>query len=147
MKSLSKLTEKIVAKSLTKLGVIKTHIFINWMSIAGQYKYITFPEKITFNKRNNNDGVIYLKVENGFGPEVQLAIPFILNQINAQFGYQVISKIKIKQTNLNLSQERLTTDILKEEQIDTQDLISNILPEGEIKLAMQKFEIARKNIK
>ena len=147
MKPLAKITENIVEKSISRLGAIQTHIFLNWQDIAGQYANLTFPEKIRLSKNKNSDGLIIIKVQNGFGPEIQLAIPFLLNQINARYGFKAISKIKIIQTNLGYKQpdkEFSSKDKIVE---NTENLISNILPDGEIKLAMQKLELSRKKNK
>ena len=147
MKPLAKITENIVEKSISRLGAIQTHIFLNWQDIAGQYADLTFPEKIRLSKNKNSEGLIIIKVQNGFGPEIQLAIPFLLNQINARYGFKAISKIKIIQTNLGYKQpdkESSSKDKIEE---NTENLISNILPDGEIKLAMQKLELSRKKNK
>ena len=147
MKPLAKITENIVEKSISRLGAIQTHIFLNWQDIAGQYANLTFPEKIRLSKNKNSEGLIIIKVQNGFGPEIQLAIPILLNQINARYGFKAISKIKIIQTNLGYKQpdkEFSSKDKIEE---NTENLISNILPDGEIKLAMQKLELSRKKNK
>lgn len=147
MKPLAKITENIVEKSISRLGAIQTHIFLNWQDIAGQYADLTFPEKIRLSKNKNSEGLIIIKVQNGFGPEIQLAIPFLLNQINSRYGFKAISKIKIIQTNLGYKQpdkEFSSKDKIEE---NTENLVSNILPDGEIKLAMQKLELSRKKNK
>ena len=143
MKPLAKITENIVEKSISRLGAIQTHIFLNWQDIAGQYADVTFPEKIRLSKNKNSEGLIIIKVQNGFGPEIQQAIPFLLNQINARYGFKAISKIKITQTNLGYIQPKKEFSSKDNIVENTEDLISNILPEGEIKLAMQKFELSR----
>ena len=144
MKPLVKITENIVERSVSRLGAIQTHIFLNWKNIAGQYADVTFPDKIKFDKKKNH-GQIIMKVQNGFGPEIQHAIPFLLNQINSRFGYKAITKIKIIQTNLGYTHISANNEkMLKNSLIDKQNLISSKLPDGELKLAMQKFEISRK---
>ena len=100
MKHLVKITEKIVSKSLSRLGAIQTHIVLNWNHIALQYADVTLPYKFSFNRKKNTCSQITIKVQNGFGPEIQLAIPFLLNQINARFGYKAITSIKIVQTEI-----------------------------------------------
>ena len=144
MKPLAKITENIVEKSISRLGAIQTHIFLNWQDIAGQYANLTFPEKIRLSKNKNSEGLIIIKVQNGFGPEIQLAIPFLLNQINARYGFKAISKIKIIQTNLGYKQPDKEFSFKDKIEENTENLISNILPDGEIKLAMQKLELSRK---
>ena len=145
MKPLVKITENIVEKSISRLGTIQTHIFLNWKNIAGQYADVTFPDKIKFDKKKNSEGQIIIKVQNGFGPEIQHAIPFLINQINSRFGYKAIMKIKIVQTDLGYIHTSDDNDVmLKNTLIDENNLISSKLPDGELKLAMQKFEISRK---
>ena len=144
MKSLLKITENIVEKNLGRLGSIQNHIFFNWAHIAGQYADITIPYKIKFGRKKNIDGQITIKVQNGFGVEVQYAIPVLLDQINARFGFKAISKIKIIQTDLQNNLEIEKESIQHSFKNTLENLESNILPDSELKLAMQEFEISRK---
>ena len=144
MKSLLKITENIVEKNLNRLGSIQNHIFFNWAHIAGQYADITIPYKIKFGRKKNIDGQITIKVQNGFGLEVQYAIPLLLDQINARFGFKAISKIKIIQTDLQNNFEIEKEPIQHSFKNTLENLESNILPDSELKLAMQEFEISRK---
>ena len=144
MKSLLKITENIVEKSLSRLGSIQNHIFFNWAHIAGQYADITIPHKIKFGRKKNIDGQITIKVQNGFGLEVQYAIPLLLDQINARFGFKAISKIKIIQADIQNTFEIKKEPIKRTFENTLENLESNILPDSELKLAMQEFEISRK---
>ena len=105
MKPLVKITENIVEKSVSRLGAIQTHIFLNWKNIAGQYADVTFPDKIKFDKKKNSEGLIDL-------------------------GY----------VHVNNDHNVMIENTL----IDKNNLISSNLPDGELKLAMQEFEISRK---
>ena len=144
MKSLLKITENIVEKNLSRLGSIQNHIFFNWAHIAGQYADITIPHKIKFGRKKNIDGQITIKVQNGFGLEVQYAIPLLLDQINARFGFKAISKIKIIQADIQNNFEINKEPIKRNLENTLENLESNILPDSELKLAMQEFEISRK---
>ena len=144
MKSLLKITENIVEKNLSRLGSIQNHIFFNWAHIAGQYADITIPHKIKFGRKKNIDGQITIKVQNGFGLEVQYAIPLLLDQINARFGFKAISKIKIIQADIQNNFEIKKDPIKPTLENTLENLESNILPDSELKLAMQEFEISRK---
>ena len=144
MKSLLKITENIVEKNLSRLGSIQNHIFFNWAHIAGQYADITIPHKIKFGRKKNIDGQITIKVQNGFGLEVQYAIPLLLDQINARFGFKAISKIKIIQADIQNNFENKKEPIKSNLGNTLENLESNILPDSELKLAMQEFEISRK---
>ena len=144
MKTLLKITENIVEKNLSRLGSIQNHIFFNWALIAGQYADITIPHKIKFSRKKNIDGQITIKVQNGFGLEVQYAIPLLLDQINARFGFKAISKIKIIQADIQNNFEIKKEPIKRTFENTLENLESNILPDSELKLAMQEFEISRK---
>ena len=144
MKSLLKITENIVEKNLSRLGSIQNHILFNWAHIAGQYADITIPHKIKFGRKKNIDGQITIKVQNGFGLEVQYAIPLLLDQINARFGFKAISKIKIIQADIQNNFEIKKEPIKRSFENTLENLESNILPDSELKLAMQEFEISRK---
>jgi hypothetical protein len=144
MKSLVKITERIVEKKISRLGAIQTHIFMNWHNISGQYSDITFPFKIKFIRKKDSQGQIIIKVQNGFGPEIQHATPFLLNQINARFGYKAITKMKIIQTELGYFNNSIKAKSSENSIIDKENMISDILPDGQLKLAMQRFELSRK---
>ena len=144
MKSLLKITENIVEKNLSKLGSIQNHIFFNWVHIAGQYADITIPDKIKFGRKKNIDGQMTIKVQNGFGLEVQYGIPLLLDQINARFGFKAISRIKIIQADIQNNLEIKLKPIKRTLKNNIENLESNILPDSELKLAMQEFEISRK---
>ncbi len=144
MKSLLKITENIVEKNLSRLGSIQNHIFFNWAHIAGQYADITIPYKIRFGRKKNIDGQITIKVQNGFGLEVQYAIPLLLDQINARIGFKAISKIKIIQADIQNNFKIKKEPIKRALENNLENLESNILPNSELKLAMQEFEISRK---
>lgn len=143
MKPLLKITEKIVEKKISRLGSIQTHIFLNWHHIAEKYAGITFPENIKFYNKKKMDGQITLKVQSGFGPEIQMAIPFLINQINARFGYKAISKIKILQTDIGFidQKEKVLKNNVKE---NKRPLISDNIKDNELKLAMKKWELSRR---
>lgn len=89
------------------------------------------------------DGQITLKVQSGFGPEIQMAIPFLINQINARFGYKAISKIKILQTDIGFidQKEKVLKNNVEE---NKRPLISDTIKDNELKLAMKKWELSRR---
>ena len=84
-----------------------------------------------------------MKVQSGFGPEIQMAIPFLMNQINARFGYKAISKIKILQTDIGFidQKEKVLKNNVKE---NKRPLISDTIKDNELKLAMKKWELSRR---
>ena len=84
-----------------------------------------------------------LKLQSGFGPEIQMAIPFLLNHINARFGYKAISKIKILQADIGFinKEEKVTNKNILE---NSKTFLSDELHDNELRLVMRKFELSRK---
>ena len=99
MKSLKNITKKIVEDCISKNNIIEAKILLNWNDIFTNYNRITVPTKVIFFKNNRSDGTLFLNVQNGFGPEIQMVIPKFLIKINDFLGYKAISKIIIKQIN------------------------------------------------
>ena len=50
-----------------------------------------------FFNNKTNQGKLVLDVTRGFGPVIQMQIPYLLNKINDFLGYKAIDEIKIKQ--------------------------------------------------
>ncbi len=99
MKSLSNYTQPLIEEYLKKNNYVETKIILNWYKIIDDYNEITFPHKVSFIKNKRNDGLLILNVKKGFGIEVQMKIPTILDKINNYLGYKAISKIKLRQVN------------------------------------------------
>ncbi len=76
---------------------------MNWNEIAKNYSKISFPNKVKFENKQTKNGILILNVQQGFGPELQMIMPKLLNKINDFLGYKAISKIKIKQVDLNIN--------------------------------------------
>ena len=107
---ISKLTDHIFAKR----GFLNSNVVSNWHSIVGTViAKVSLPERITFPKGINNDGVIHLRVTtSAFATEIQHLQPLILERINTYFGYNAVSGLRIGHghivTNSNL---QMTTDL------------------------------------
>ena len=97
MKTLTKLTYPIIENCLSKNNKIEAKLIINWSKITPEYNNIIFPKKVMFFNNKTNQGKLVLNVTRGFGPEIQMKIPYLLNKINDFLGYKAIDEIKIKQ--------------------------------------------------
>tara|TARA_B100000131_G_C18122329_1_gene613373 strand:+ start:3415 stop:3738 length:324 start_codon:yes stop_codon:yes gene_type:complete len=101
MKALSNFTQPLIENYLSKNNNIEAKLLINWGKIVKEYEKIIFPKKISFLKNEKNNGLLILNVQRGFGTEIQMKIPKLLNEINNYLGYKAISKIKIEQIILD----------------------------------------------
>ncbi len=87
------------AKLLGKQGLMEMNLLTSWKNIVGdELSQYSMPEKISFKKGMRTDGTLHLFVSNGaFAIEIGHKSPIILEKINAFFGYNAVSQIKITQ--------------------------------------------------
>lgn len=96
-KTLSPITKKLFGKK----GFMEIDILTNWDKIVGkELANYSFPQKIDFKREEKNNGVLLLQVPTGaFALEIKHRENFILEKINAYFGYKAVSQIKIVQNS------------------------------------------------
>lgn len=94
---LGRLAEKLLGPALAARGFSHHRIITEWPRIAGDAAQWSEPATITFPKGQTRDGTLVVNIRSGRGPEMQMLIPSILEQCNAVFGYQAVSRITITQ--------------------------------------------------
>ncbi|MDR1694727.1 MAG: DUF721 domain-containing protein [Lactobacillaceae bacterium] len=103
--SISNIITPFAKKILGKRGFVEVDIIINWDKIVGAdlAKY-TSPQKIDFKKNERGNGTLYIETISGaFALEVQHKEKIVIEKINAYFGYNAISKLRIIQ-NPNMAE-------------------------------------------
>ena len=91
----------LVKQLLGKNGAMQIELAANWEEVVGEklFQYV-LPLKISFNKDERTNGTLHLMVFGGaFAMETENNKLKILQKVNAFFGYEAISKIKILQNN------------------------------------------------
>lgn len=96
-RNISPLTKNLFGKK----GFVEADILTNWDKIVGQeLAEYSFPLKIDFKREQKNNGTICLQVPSGaFALEIQHREKYILERINAYFGYNAVSGLKIIQNS------------------------------------------------
>ncbi len=89
----------LMRRILGKKGMVTADLIALWEQIVGsEMSAYTFPEKVEFLRGERGNGTLRVKVPGGaFALEVQHREKFIVEKINAYFGYNAISKLKIIQ--------------------------------------------------
>jgi len=97
---IGKAIRPLAKQLLGKNGVMQLELAENWEEIIGAdlAKY-ALVQKISFNKDERTNGTLVLLVLGGaFALEIENKKAVILQKINTFFGYEALTKIKIKQT-------------------------------------------------
>lgn len=120
--SLSKMIAPLTKNLFGKKGFVEVDILSNWDKIAGQeLADYSFPLKIDFKRGEKNNGILHLQVPSGaFALEIQHRERFILEKINAYFGYNAVSSIRIIQN----SSSALLSDDLEDVEVPKINLVT-----------------------
>lgn len=105
LRNISRLAQDIGRKSFKKQGFNGIEIFKQWPFIVGDsLSQYCLPEKINWPRQTEKlvqdnilGATLIIKCIGAFAPEIQSQLPIILQRANMMFGYEAITKIKLKQ--------------------------------------------------
>lgn len=141
MKDINYLVRNIVKPITKNYSPVLLILTRNWENIIGE-KYIDFceVEKVSFQKNKKNDGTIYIKAFNNvISFYIENNKEFILEKINAIFGYSLISKIFIKQTPKIVKQYQQNTKKINDNDKQFLIEITKNLEENELKESLNEL--------
>ena len=98
LKRLSKIVEPLIEPSARARGFALDRIISHWDTIVGEISTWCRPDTISYPKNSVSEGTLRLQIASGRGPEAQALTSFIIDQVNANFGYNAIGKISLIQT-------------------------------------------------
>lgn len=140
MKILSMSMLPLVRGLIGKRGMVVADMLSMWEKIVGeQMAAYTCPEKMEFAGKNRDNAILRLRVPNGaFALEVQHRKNFLMQKINAYFGYNAVADIRIIQDgNWDLGKELQNNQpmeeknlVSKEEQNYIEQISDGIVNEG-----------------
>ena len=141
LRSLSDITKEFTDPLFDKQGFLSGSILKDWSMIVGEnHAKMVFPEKISFPKGKNIDGVLYVNVESsGAALLFEHAKGDIIHRINSYYGYSAISGIRIKTSHryalvvekkhrvLSVEEERKINDhLIDVEDVELKSILSRL---------------------
>lgn len=102
LESLGSIFIPLIKSAISAEDLVGVDILLNWKDVVGNeiFSYCQ-PIKTKFNPKNS-ERTLYLEVPvGGFALEIQHKEKYIIDKINAYFGYNAIHKINITQ-NINM---------------------------------------------
>lgn len=102
-------TLPFLKRILNKKATMTVDVLLFWEQIVGEeLSSFTFPEKITFKNKERTNGVLWVSVANGaFALELQHREKFVLDKVNAFFGYQAVCSMRIRQSPTALNVKKI----------------------------------------
>ena len=92
------MVDPMIAPSARARGFTIGRILSQWPDIVGEMASWCRPDAVAFPRDSRSDGTLKLQIASGRGPLAQAMSQAIIDRINANFGYQAISRISLVQT-------------------------------------------------
>lgn len=90
--------DPMIAPSARARGFTIGRILSQWPDIVGEMASWCRPDAVAFPRDSRTDGTLRLQIASGRGPQAQAMSQVIIDRVNANFGYQAISRISLVQT-------------------------------------------------
>ena len=97
-RAIGELMPQIGRTAFRRFGFIQSSVITRWPEIVGEYhSRVCMPEAIRFAPGEKNDGILQLVVVPAHAPLIQQVIPEIIERVNRFFGYNAVSRVKLRQ--------------------------------------------------
>ncbi len=95
---ISELMPEIGRTAFRRFGFVQSSVVTRWPEIVGpRHARVCAPEAIRFPPGEKSEGILQLVVVPAHAPLIQHVIPEIMERVNRFFGYNAVSKVKIRQ--------------------------------------------------
>lgn len=97
-KAIGELMPEIGRAAFRRFGFVQSSVVTRWPEIVGpQHARVCAPEAIRFPPGEKSEGILQLVVTAAHAPLIQQVTPEIINRVNRFFGYNAVSRIKLRQ--------------------------------------------------
>jgi hypothetical protein len=97
-RAIADLMPEIGRTAFRKFGFVQSSVLTRWPEIVGErHARVCQPEAIRFPPGEKTDGILQLLVVPAHAPLIQHVIPEIIERVNRFFGYQAVTKVKLRQ--------------------------------------------------
>ena len=97
-RTISELMPEIGRTAFRRFGFVQSSVVTRWPEIVGpHHARVCAPEAIRFPPGEKSEGILQLVVVPAHAPIIQHVIPEIIERVNRFFGYNAVSKVKMRQ--------------------------------------------------
>ena len=98
VRPIAELMPEIGRTAFRRFGFVQSSVVSRWPEIVGpRHARVCSPESIRFPQGEKSDGILQLVVVPAHAPIIQHVIPEILERVNRFFGYNAVSRVKLRQ--------------------------------------------------
>jgi len=97
-KPVAELVPQIGRAAFRRFGFVQSSVVTRWPEIVGErHAQVCMPESIRFPPGEKSGGILQLVVLPAHAPLIQHVIPEIVERVNRFFGYQAVTRVKLRQ--------------------------------------------------
>lgn len=97
-RAIADLMPEIGRTAFRKFGFVQSSVLTRWPEIVGdRHARVCQPEAIRFPPGEKTDGILQIVVVPAHAPIIQHVIPEMIERVNRFFGYQAVTKVKMRQ--------------------------------------------------
>lgn len=97
-KPIGDLMPEIGRTAFRRFGFVQSSVVTRWPEIVGpHHAKVCSPEAIRFPPGEKSEGILQLVVTHSHAPLIQQVIPEIIERVNRFFGYNAVSRVKLRQ--------------------------------------------------
>ena len=95
---IAELMPEVGRTAFRKFGFVQSSVVTRWPEIVGErHARVCMPEAIRFPPGEKSDGILQLLVVPAHAPLISHVIPEIIERVNRFFGYNAVSRVKLRQ--------------------------------------------------
>lgn len=97
-RAIADLMPEIGRTAFRRFGFVQSSVVTRWPEIVGpHHARVCAPESIRFAPGEKSEGMLQLVVVPAHAPLIQHVIPEIIERVNRFFGYNAVSRVKLRQ--------------------------------------------------
>lgn len=105
-KSIEELANTINKRAFRRFGFAKSDIHIHWKEIVGEgLASSSLPERLVMpkdhEKAERKAGVLHIRVEGSYAPEMQHLEPLVIDRINSYYGFKAVERLVFRHGNID----------------------------------------------
>jgi hypothetical protein len=129
-KSIAELARDINSRAFNRYGFAKSDIVLHWKEIVGEIlARSSLPERLVMprdtEKEEGKAGVLHIRVEGSFAPEMQHLEPLVIDRINSYYGFKAVGRLVFHHGPIEQTQSlrKYVSPILSDSQMQQLNLL------------------------
>lgn len=100
-RSLTAIVQPVARTALGRKRTVLGSLIAAWPGVVGEdIARLAVPDKVSLAGPGRGEGVLVLRVAAADAPTIEYAIPYLCERINAHYGHQAVTRIKLVQRGM-----------------------------------------------